>query len=423
MSLSIIKVINLNFLFLFLPLIYLSNIFNPYEFPKFVFFVGAIFILSLVSLLRFWTGQNDGKRTHFVFKIDTLTKLVFFYGLVVYLADLLGLDPRTSFLGSIFRYQGFITLLAGICLFLVVRYNTYYSYKIYKSYITAILTGAFFVCIFSIWQGIAFNFFHDLSIPTYQGRIVGTIGNPNSLAGYLAIVLPFALFSKNKIVKTVLSLMILTAVIFTDSRSGFLAVGLLFLIYGLRFIFKLNISKIVKGLIIVLAFMGITQLTNFYIHKNTATKQSPAIIERGCPESWPTAYPLKIISDIYNSKVFSTQREALCDNRLLMWAVGLETVSKRPILGFGQENFEIAVPVGRMHPPDNTHNIFLETAISSGLVGLFLFLGIIFTTFKKADFTIRMSLLAFLIVASFNPLSIVEIMLFWFLLGVSQLAD
>ena len=126
---------------------------------------------------------------------------------------------------------------------------------------------------------------------------------------------------------------------------------------------------------------------------------------------------MKIISDIYNSKILSLPREAPCDNRLLIWTVGLEALSKRPILGYGQENFEHAIPGGKMHKADNAHNIFLETAMSSGLIGLFIFLGIVITSFRKASFTVGMSLLAFLIVAQFNPLSIVQISLFWFLLA------
>lgn len=400
----------LRFLILILPLIFIPAIYNPYEFPKFIFFVTVVAILFLLNLKIIVKKMTTSK-------MDTLTKLVLLYGLIVYLADLLGLDPRTSFLGSIFRHQGFVTLLAGIGLFFLVRYNVYNGYKIYKSYIIAILTGGFLVSIFALWQGIAFHIFHDLSIPTYQGRIVGTIGNPNSLAGYLAMILPFVLFNKNKIVKIVLSLVILIAVIFTDSRSGFLAVGFIFIVYGARILFKLKISKILKGFVIVLILIGVVQFINYYIHKNTVSKQTPVITERGCPESWPIEYPLKIISDIYKSKILSTGREAPCDNRLLMWIVGLETLVKRPILGFGQENFEIAIPTGKMHKTDNAHNIFLETAISSGILGLIAFVGIIILALKKANFTIRMALLAFLIVASLNPLSIVEISLFWFLLG------
>lgn len=401
------------FLVLFLPLLFIPKVFNPYELPKFVVFVGFVFLLFLFNVKTILGKLASSK-------IDILTKLILTYGLVVYLADLLGIDPRTSFLGSQFRYQGFITLLAGIGLYLVVRYNVYNNYK---NYIRWILIGGFLVSLFALWQGIAFYAFHDLTIPNYQGRIVGTIGNPNSLAGYLVMILPFALFNKNKIVKIVLSLMILTAIIFTDSRSAFLAVVIIFLVYGIRLLLKMTLSKIIKGFIIILVLIGIVKFVDYSLHKNLVSDQIPVIKERGCPESWPIEYPLKIISDIYSSKIFSFQREALCDNRLLMWIVGLEALNKRPIFGYGQENFEIVIPPGKMHAADNAHNIFLETAISSGFVGLLIFLGIIFTAFKKANFTIRMALVAFLIVAQFNPLSIAQISLFWSLLGVRRLAD
>jgi len=391
-------------LFLLLPLIYIPSIFNPYESPKFIVFATTVFILFVLNMKAIWKNIAS--------KIDSVTISVFIFGGIVYLANLLGIDPRTSFLGSQIRHQGFITLLAGICLFLIARYN---NYKIYTRWI---LAGAFLVSVIAIWQGINVYIFHNLTIPTYQGRIVGTMGNPNSLAGYLAIVLPFVLFNKNKIIKLVLSLMIVAVVILTDSRSAFLAVGFIFAVYGIRRILKLNISRIAKVFIIVLIFVGIVKFVDYSLHKNTINNQAPVISERGCPESWPIEYPLKFTSDIYNSKIFYTEREALCDNRFLIGVVGLQALSKRPILGYGQENFEIAVSAGKMHAADNAHNIFLETAMSSGLIGLFIFLEILFIAFKKSSFVVRMSLLSFLIIAQFNPLSIVEIMLLWFLLGL-----
>ena len=415
--------LSIGILFLFLPLIYLPGVFNPYEFPKFIVFVAAVLILIMLSIGRFWSPprfalspQNDGKLK--ASKLDLLAVLMIVYGLVVYIANIFGIDPKTSFLGSPFRHQGFITLLAGIGLFFLLKYNFYNGYKNYKDYIRWILLGAFLVSVIAIWQGINVYIFHNLTIPTYQGRIVGTMGNPNSLAGYLAIVLPFVLFNKNKIIKLVLSLMIVAVVILTDSRSAFLAVGFIFAVYGIRRILKLNISRIAKVFIIVLIFVGIVKFVDYSLHKNTINNQAPVISERGCPESWPIEYPLKFTSDIYNSKIFYTEREALCDNRFLIGVVGLQALSKRPILGYGQENFEIAVSAGKMHAADNAHNIFLETAMSSGLIGLFIFLEILFIAFKKSSFVVRMSLLSFLIIAQFNPLSIVEIMLLWFLLGL-----
>lgn len=433
MSIGKINSYAIFFLLTTLPLIYLPNTFNPYEFPKFIFFVGAVFLLLLFNLGRFWSRrstppQNDGRKMPIAFKIDALTKLVLIYGFVVYLSDIFGIDPRMSFLGSQFRHQGFITLLAGICLFLVVRNS-----RNGQNGNRGILLGAFFVCLFSLWQTAAFYLFNDKAIPTYQGRIVGTLGNPNSLAGYLVMVLPFVFTMPRIIVRILLASLILTVIIFTDSRSAFLAVGFAFLIYGIVFIYRL---KLWRNIIVILLVITIVALFTLLLTNNTyppfrslfghlkgdfsVTNQALIVKERGCPESWPTEYPLKLISDIYNSKIFRATREAPCDNRFLIWVVGLEALSKRPILGYGQENFEIAVPPGKMHSADNAHNIFLETAVSSGVIGLLLFVAITVIAIKKANFPIKMSLLGFLIVAQFNPLSIVEIGLFWFLLGLDN---
>lgn len=410
----------IQFLIFILPLIYLPNIFNPYEFPKFLFFVAGVEIL----VLYFVWGRLKKNKLLDISKIDIGVILVLGFGLVSLVSDIFGIDPKVSLLGSNIRHQGFLTLLCGIILFLLVRFS--FNNKSYSSFKKAILVSAFLLSLISLWQVLEINIFHNYNIPTYNGRIVGTLGNPNFLGGYLAILLPFVLFNGRKtfkqiIIKAVIVFAILATIFFTDSRSAFLAVGLLFLIYGLRFIFRLNISKIAKGLIVALVFLGFIKFADYTIHKNIVATQVPPIKERGCPESWPIEYPLKIISDIYNSKIFNSQREALCDNRLLIEVVGLEALSKRPILGYGQENFEIAVPAGKMHVADNAHNIFLEIAVSSGIIGLLLYIAIIFYFLKKTSkWDVRLSIMTFLIIAQFNPLSISQIALFWFLLGIAS---
>ena len=375
MRLSIIRV-----LFFLLPLIYIPNIFNPYEFPKFVVFVGTVGFLGIATL-RQAQGKllrNDKN------KLDLLTCLVIFYGIIVYLADILGLDPRTSFLGSQFRHQGFVTLLAGICLFLLIRYNFHKDHNNYKDYTRWILLGGFLVCIIAIWQGIGVFIFHDLTIPTYQGRIVGTIGNPNSLGGYLAMVLPFLLFAKNKNYKHfVLSGVIIFVVFMAQSRGAILASGLVIALYVMKLLYKAvfwkKIAAIIVGFVLII-----------------------------------------FILKTYQSGIVKISRESIWDNRVLIWTEGLKAFQRRPILGYGQENFELIFPKERKMFVDNAHNIFLETLISSGVIGFVFYLWILICAFKKASIDIRMSFLAFIIVGQFNPLSITQISLFWFLLGISS---
>lgn len=393
------------------PLIFLPKIFNPYEFPRFlVFIIGAEILAVLFAFEKI-------KNKKFEVKLGFPAFLILGFLLINLISDIFGLDPKISLLGSNIRHQGFLTLVAGAILFFTTRY--YFNSKAILFFKKAVLIVAFLISAISVWQGIQFNIFHNF-VPTYNDRIIGTFGNPNFLGGYLTMLLPFILFNFAKRgLKILLIFFILSAVFFTDSRSAILALAFLTFIYGARLLFRLNLSKIIIIPIIVLVIGGAIGFTYSFIHRSDNVLLKTAIKERGCPESWPQEYPGKIITDIYKKDVFGG-REALCDNRLLMWAVTLEALGKKPLLGFGQENLELAIPAGKMHKIDNAHNIFLETAASSGIFGLLLYIAIITYFLKKASVDIKLAIIVFLITAQFNPLSIAQIVLFWFLLGISD---
>jgi O-antigen ligase len=115
----------------------------------------------------------------------------------------------------------------------------------------------------------------------------------------------------------------------------------------------------------------------------------------------------------------SIYRYSQWDNRFIIWNAGINSVIQKPILGVGQENFELIFPKNMHFRVDNAHNLFLETAVSSGLIGLFLYLLIICNSLKLAEFKIKLAIIAFLITGFFNPLNIVSIILFWILVGFS----
>lgn len=348
----------LYFIFLFLPLVYLPFLFNPYESPKFILFVALSFLIAIPKNL--------------IWKKNILTTLIIIYGGIVLVSDLLGINVRNSILGSGYRLQGFITLCSGILLYLSV--NKVKSADFIKKTKTVILASAFLICLFSIWQGISFYLLHDFTIPNYQGRIVGTIGNPNSLGGYLAVVLSLLLFGKYAGYKKIIfGLMILSVIFLTQSRGAILAAALSTLVYAVLYIRKLAVWKKILAVVVGIIFL------------------------------------------IFIAQI---NRNSIWDNRGLIWNEGVQAVINRPILGYGQENFDLIFPKERKMLVDSAHNIFLETAVSSGLLGLVTFLSIVVFALKKGDLSIRMSLLAFLISAQFNPLSISQIALFWLLLGI-----
>ena len=115
-----------------------------------------------------------------------------------------------------------------------------------------------------------------------------------------------------------------------------------------------------------------------------------------------------------------SQRISVWDNRGLIWVEGLKAIFSRPVLGYGQENFELIYPAYRHIKIDNAHNLFIETAVSSGFLGLFLLIMVLLYGIKAASFPVKLSLSAFILSGFFNPLSIAQIAFFWFLLGITR---
>jgi O-antigen ligase len=66
--------------------------------------------------------------------------------------------------------------------------------------------------------------------------------------------------------------------------------------------------------------------------------------------------------------------DELTTGRMRMWQATLDAVMQRPLFGYGESQFSVAVPDWRQfnHP----HNIFLQIAVQWGLVGLIAFLSL-----------------------------------------------
>lgn len=334
---------------------------SPYEFPKFIFSLIIAQILAVVLLLQ---------KT--AIKKNRLILFITLFVLVSFVADMLGLDPRVSLIGSEFRFQGLLLLISGFIFALststIINKNILQKAIIFSSLILSLIT---------LYQFSMLKFGHF--IPTYNGRVVATLGNPNFIGAYLAVALPFLLFLdlKNKILKILLSAIVIGSVFISGSLSAIFAVFVILIF----FLLKVTNQKKIKALFIFLLIL--TGLATFLLGKSSIYRYS----------QW--------------------------DNRFIIWNAGINSVIQKPILGVGQENFELIFPKNMHFRVDNAHNLFLETAVSSGLIGLFLYLLIICNSLKLAEFKIKLAIIAFLITGFFNPLNIVSIILFWILVGFS----
>lgn len=400
-----------------LPLLFIPNIFSPYEFPKFIFFAVTVELLAIFFALYWFFSKN--KEGIFP-KMDIGVLFVLSFGVINLISDLFGINPINSIFGNNFRHQGLITLLSGIVVFLSLRSPLLFK-KMLPVFRKTVLASAFLISLFAIWQIIQINIFHNYNIATYNGRIVGTLGNPNFLGGYLVMLLPFVIWYPqkiNKLLRLVIIFAIILTIFYTNSTASFIAVAVLLTIYFFRVFLSIKIPLPKTIIVLVLILL-------FWIGSKNITSDQSFILknEKRCFENWPNTFPLKFITDIRKTSNIFFKRDSPCDSRFLIWTTGLNALSQRPILGFGQENFESLMPKGKMYIVDNAHNIFLETAISSGIVGLLFYLLILAYSLRKSSFDIKMSLIAFIIIGQFNPLSIAQISLFWVLLGLSQKED
>ena len=211
---------------------------------------------------------------------------------------------------------------------------------------------------------------------TKDGRIVGTIGEPNALASFVVFLFPF---HGNIIISLIL-------IFLSGSRAGLIAFAL-----ELIAIFLIKRRVKVGKVFLISIFLILTSLVFPFLNK---------------PDS-----PL--------------------ENRAEIWRVAALSGLNKPLLGYGFGNTELAIkreaqkinsPIQNIYV-DSSHNIILDWWIQGGLVGLLLFLSLTFFTIKnfiKFQKTIYLiSFLGLFTTLLFNPANIVGLIELFWLIGVS----
>jgi O-antigen ligase len=353
----------LAFILFFLPIVFCPLIYHTYELTKTVFFRLFTELLVVMSWPAIFSELSFFLKDK---KKNLISLLVLGYFFWVFLTSLLGFFWPRSLLGNYYRQQGLFTFFHFIFFFLLV---VLFVGRLKKEWLAFSLSGGAFL-----------------------GGLMKSSGHPNFLAGYLVITLPFTfyLIKKRKIFSIFLFFQV-WAVIQSGSR---MAVFLLFAVLGFYFLRCLKKERflLLFFLILILLSLPFAREVSFY------------------------------------------------ENRWRIWQKGWLAFGQRPIFGWGLENFEYAF--GSVLKPekdigltdirvDKAHNEFLEIAVSSGIVGLGLYLAIIFSSLKlfwqklksseNKDWwlAVFLSLIVFVIRSQFNPISIAEYVLFWFLIGLA----
>lgn len=337
-------------------------IFNPYavipfEIPKVLFIRFWIEVLVIAGITAF--KKEDAAK-----KIDKpmLYILVLFLGVILATA-FTGYDLTKSWTGNYYRDDGIFMLLHYILLGGFIW--LYAKSEWIKNMLYGLSASAVMLSLISILIWFAIFVLRKYGIETWiDGGIGLAFGNPNFLAGYILISLPATDYVLSKVKKTkrgyisfVIWLIVLAGLILTKAWSGIIGF-ILFMIF--KFFTESRFAKI-KILLICSVFCI------------AALAFSSA----------------KFVNSYFGNLNFYKFKDAngviVAESRSRIFVKGVIAVSKRPLLGYGYANFDYAFknvdwPIHFANDVyvDKAHSSVLETAVTTGIFGLVLYVVLLF---------------------------------------------
>ncbi len=206
-----------------------SPTYNVFELPKSAFLWPASLILLFATLVKVLVFKIEVKKyisNYFLVAIF----LIFIFLLLntFFVAD----NSDIALFGDYYRRQGFLTQVSFIFCFCLCLLNLLLIKNVLKNIkylLFSISLSGFFVAIYGFWQYLGFDFF-IWQEPVMAGRVISSIGQPNFLASFLILTLfsSIALLLKLKFFYWRLFILIniffqLLGIYLTSSRSAILA--------------------------------------------------------------------------------------------------------------------------------------------------------------------------------------------------------
>ena len=229
-------------LFFLTPFLFSTANSEQFELPKMYFIYGLTVAILGLHLFNYLRGKAPLFRKTFL----DIPLLLFLSSQII--STIFSVDIHTSFFGYYSRMNGGLLSLITFCLLywiLVVYINESYKQKI----IFYSLASGLIISIYGILEH--FGIDKDYWRQDVMARVFSTFGQPNWLAAYLCILLPFSLdkllSSKTHSLRiTYYGLLVTfyTCLLYTKSKSGILAAIISLGIYGLIYFIKNKSSRL-----------------------------------------------------------------------------------------------------------------------------------------------------------------------------------
>ena len=334
--------------------------------------VEFLLILFLVFLtLKNWKLFENWKLEIKNFK-NPITLSILLFWLVMLLSALNSVQMEFSIWGNIYKNQGLMTWTHYVLFFFLLigflKEKRYWRFLIHISILIATLVG-----LIALWQIFQNGF---------DSRAASTLSNSNYLAAYLVLLLPvaFAFFLKYKnfILGSAVAIQLL-ALLFTQTRGGYFGIAVAAIIFAI--IYTRQKKILIPALFITIAwlFLIFTPLGQSFQQK------LPNFTDR-----------------------FLNRQNIISDSgpRFEAWRTGWQGMLKKPLLGYGPENFFIAfdehysgsqdqsgslAKEGSLWESwfDKAHNFIFDIGATMGFLGLLAYIAIfgstIFVLLKKVS--------------------------------------
>lgn len=342
----------------FIPLIITPSLFFPFIAGKnFAFRILTEILLALWLILLFKDASYRPKRSWLLWAIAAFVS-------VIAIADIFGENFSKSFWSNYERMEGLITHLHLFAYFLVSS----------SVLITEKLWTRFFQTSLVVSLVIAGYGFLQLAgkIVINQGgvRIDATFGN----ATYLAVYALFHIF--------------LAWFLFTREKANVWLRWLYIIVIIVNSIIVYNtatrgaILGLIGGTLVTLAIAAVFEKENKSFKKfSVAAIVTIIALSLGFLLIKETTFVKK--SQVLSRLSSISIEEVKNDARFLVWDMAIQGFKERPILGYGEESFNLVF--NKYYDPrmynqeqwfDRAHNVFLDWLIAGGLLGILAYLSI-----------------------------------------------
>lgn len=322
-------------------------------------------------------------------KLDIYDYLFYILVFVGILSCMFSIDKMISIFGKDFRHEGFLSVLSYYLLFINWKENG--NKEDIKKFLKLLVIIAVINSIYALFQMYT-NFNFVLTYFDYQGKMAsGMCVNPNFFGSLIVTVLSIVtcnfLIDKEKLnYKKILLLLLLFVSLINCESTGPILTYIIFIIFILVFL-RLKKYKVGKRSLILFITVVITYLSLIPINYNFVVDKDGNKISK-------------------NETSISSIKKTIGsggNGRLKIWENSLDIVKENPIIGVGFDNFELAypnpkiptgivmvttmeeakTPVTSYYIVDNAHNVYLHTAVSTGLLGLIPYLLLCLLVFIK----------------------------------------